>query len=121
MSATSIAAFDDAFIAKVYGFENNIDYYRRTSCYYYLPGVAVPLLIVNAEDDPFFDPEFYPIEESVDGGSEAPIKMERTKRGGHLGFMFHQLSEDEKKSDRTSSWMPTELARFISHVHNYEK
>jgi predicted alpha/beta-fold hydrolase len=56
MSATSIAEFDDAFIAKVYGFEDNLDYYRRCSCYYYLPGVAVPLFIINAEDDPFFDP-----------------------------------------------------------------
>jgi predicted alpha/beta-fold hydrolase len=56
MSATSIAEFDDAFIAKVYGFEDNLDYYRRSSCCYYLPGVAVPLLIVNAGDDPFFDP-----------------------------------------------------------------
>jgi len=120
MSATSIAEFDDAFIAKVYGFEDNIDYYRSNSCYYFLPGVAVPLYIINAEDDPFFDPDFYPIEESVDGGGMAPIKMERTKHGGHLGFIFHQRSETEKKSERSSSWMPTELARFISHVHNYD-
>lgn len=121
MSATSIAEFENAFIAKVYGFEDNIDYYRSTSCYYYLPGVAVPLLIINAGDDPFFDPDFYPIEESVDGGSMAPIKMERTERGGHLGFLFHQLSDSEKKEERPkASWMPTELARFITHVHNYE-
>ena len=119
MSATTIAEFDNYFIAKVYGFKDNIDYYRSTSCYYFLPGAAVPLLIVNAEDDPFFDPDFYPIEESVDGGSNAPIKMERTKQGGHLGYMFHQLSDTEKNSERSTSWMPTELARFISHVHNY--
>ena len=56
MSATSIAQFDDAFIAKVYGFQDNLDYYRRSSCCYFLPGVAVPLLIINAGDDPFFDP-----------------------------------------------------------------
>ena len=83
--------------------------------------MAVPLLIINAGDDPFFDPNFYPIEESVDGGGDAPIKMERTKNGGHLGFMFHRLSEDEKKRQKpASSWMSMELARFIDHVHSYE-
>lgn len=50
----------------------------------------------------------------------APIKMERQKHGGHLGFMFHQLDHDEEKCDRPTSWMPLELARFVSHVHDYK-
>jgi hypothetical protein len=63
--------------------------------------------------------EFYPVEASVDGGNDvAPIKMVRTKHGGHLGFMFHQLSETEKALERPASWMPLELARFVSHVHD---
>jgi len=122
MGATTIAEFENAFIARVYGFEDNIDYYRSTSCYYFLKGVAVPLYILNAGDDPFFDPDFFPIEESVDGRSMAPIKMKRTKEGGHLGFMFHQLSDLERKEmgdQNQASWMPMELARFIRHVHNY--
>ena len=100
----------------MYGFQDNIDYYRCCSCYYYLPGVAIPLYIINAGDDPFFDPEFFPIEESVDGGALAPIKMVRTKHGGHLGFMFHQLEEKDKNCDMVASWMPLELSRFIKHV-----
>jgi len=47
--------------------------------------------------------------------------MERSKYGGHIGFMFHQSSERPKKGDRTVSWMPLELTRFLSHVHNYGK
>lgn len=77
--------------------------------------MAVPLYIINAEDDPFFDPSFFPVEESVDGGSLAPIKMVRTEHGGHLGFMFHQL-EDENRHNMNASWMPLELSRFIKHV-----
>jgi predicted alpha/beta-fold hydrolase len=61
--------------------------------------------------------EFYPVEASVDGGNVAPIKMVRTKHGGHLGFMFHQLSETEMMVKRPASWMPLELARFVRHVH----
>jgi predicted alpha/beta-fold hydrolase len=55
MEATTIAEFNDVAIAKIYGFKDKIDYYRNTSCYYYLPGVAVPLFILNTADDPFFD------------------------------------------------------------------
>ena len=78
--------------------------------------MAVPLYIINAGDDPFFDPNFFPTEESVDGGALAPIKMVRTEHGGHLGFMFHQLEEDENKYNMNASWMPLELSRFIEHV-----
>jgi len=116
MAATTVAEVENAFIAPIYGFRDNIDYYRCTSCYYYLPGVAVPLYIINAQDDPFFDPEFYPIEETVDGGSLAPVKLLRTKHGGHLGYLFHQLEENETSQDKEASWMPLELARFIRHV-----
>ena len=120
MKATAIADFDDSFIAPVYGFESNIDYYRQSSCVYFLDSIAVPTFIINAGDDPFFDPTFHPIDKSVDGGGKAPIKMVRTKFGGHLGYLFHRLSDAEKKEKRTSSWMPTELARFVSHIHNYD-
>ena len=116
MEATTIAEIDNSFIAPVYGYRNNVDYYRCTSCYYFLQGVAVPLYIVNAFDDPFFDSEFYPIEETVDGGSLAPVKFVRTEYGGHLGFIFHQLEEDETSQGKVASWMPLELARFIRHV-----
>lgn len=116
MAATTVADFESAFIAPVYGFSDNIDYYRCTSCYYFMPGVAVPLYIINAADDPFFDPEYSPIEETVDGGALAPIKLLRTKHGGHLGFMFHQMNENESGQNKAASWMPLELSRFIRHV-----
>ena len=63
--------------------------------------------------------DFFPIEESVDGGSLAPVKMERVKYGGHIGFMFHQSRERPKYGNRPVSWMPLELTRFLSHVHSY--
>lgn len=116
MAATTIAEMESAFIAPIYGYRDNVDYYRVESCYYYLPGVAVPLYIINAGDDPFFCPEFYPMEATVDGGSLAPVKLMKTKHGGHLGFIFHQLDENETREGKVASWMPLELARFIRHV-----
>lgn len=116
MAATTIGELESAYLAPIYGYRDNIDYYRCESCYYYLPGVAVPLYIINAGDDPFFCPDFYPMEETVDGGSLAPVKLVKTKHGGHLGFIFHQLDENETSKGKVASWMPLELARFIRHV-----
>jgi predicted alpha/beta-fold hydrolase len=113
----SMADFDDAYIAPIYGFESNIDYYRKTSCIYYLDSICVPTYIVNAADDPFFDPEVWPIEKSAAGGGQAPLNLHRTKHGGHLGFLFHTPALHSNNDDVVSSWMPHQLSRFLQHVH----
>jgi len=42
---------------------------------------------------PFFDPVPWPLEKSVDHGGSVPLKMVRTKYGGHLGYFLHQVEE----------------------------
>jgi uncharacterized protein len=122
-SATTISALESALIAPVFGFRDNVDYYRKTNCVNFLDNIAIPTLIMNAGDDPFFDPSFFPWEKSCESSSRRddhnPIKMVRTEHGGHLGFMFHQISKEENElqsSDVEVSFMPGELARFVSHV-----
>ena len=136
MLANSIAEFETEYISPVYGYENNVDYYRKTSCQYFLESIAVPTLILNAADDPFFDPACFPVKKGREAGGPAPIKFVRTEHGGHLGYMFHQPVVDGKSLppqrrprqkvtgdsansnsiERQTSWMPSELARFIDHV-----
>jgi len=125
MKAKTIAEFENAFIAKVYGFTDNVDYYQQTSCIYFLDGIAVPTLVLNAADDPFFDPDFFPWEKGCDfrgGDGTLPIKLVQTENGGHLGYMFHQPDGGDVVGSvgMKSSWMPTELARFVRHIHDCE-
>ena len=124
MAASSIAEFETEYIGPVYGFEDNVDYYRKTSCQYFLESIAVPTLILNAADDPFFDPVCFPVEQGREAGGPAPIKFVRTEHGGHLGYMFHQAAAQgdggsSKSTERQTSWMPSELARFFDHVDSY--
>jgi uncharacterized protein len=120
MAATTITDFDDAFIAPLYGFTDCWDYYRQTSSLYYLPTIAVPTLIINARDDPFFDPAVWPAS-SDDGrdNDEATIgrhvRMERMEHGGHLGFYFHQRPDHSQPVPGTS-WAPNEMRLFFQHV-----
>ncbi|KAG7352703.1 alpha/beta fold family hydrolase [Nitzschia inconspicua] len=120
--ASEISALESAFISPLFGFRDNVDYYRKTNCIDFLDNIEVPTLILNAADDPFFDPSFFPWEKGCDSpiGQKnlSPIKLVRTKHGGHLGFMFHQRSKEDRylQAKEGVSFMPSELARFVTHV-----
>lgn len=117
MAATTNYEWEDAVIAPIYGFDDYLDYYRETSSIRFLDYISVPTLVVSAEDDPLFDPLVYPLDKSVEGGGSAPLKMVRTKHGGHLGYIFHESEQTD--GERVGSWMPSELARFVQHVHEH--
>jgi predicted alpha/beta-fold hydrolase len=114
-----ISEFDDAFIAPLFGFESNTDYYRKTSCSNYLDDIRVPTLCLNSADDPFFDPAVFPWDHSCDTivgrARQSPIKLVRTEHGGHLGYLFH-VKKDDGRDPEEVSFMPSELARFVQHV-----
>jgi len=129
MNADSIIEFDDAFIAPIYGFDSCWDYYDKTSSIHVLSDISVPTLILNAQDDPFMDPDVWPIEKSCEFGGPAPLKMVRTRHGGHLGFCFHQVDEDDERlrptkgngnvqSSLQPTWCSWEAARFLKHVED---
>lgn len=59
-NATSIGEFDDAYIAAIYGFKDKYDYYDKNICISFLKSIRVPTLMINARDDPFFDPSALP-------------------------------------------------------------
>ena len=48
MEAMTIQEIDTAFVAPIFGFEGNIDYYRRSSSKSYLEKIAVPTYISPA-------------------------------------------------------------------------
>jgi len=119
-STTEISGFENAVIAPIFGFDDNIDYYRKNNCLIFLDAICVPTFVLNAADDPFFDPAFFPWEKGCDSlegqNTQSPIKLKRTDHGGHLGYMFHQISDSDKDNNQDVSFMPFELSRFINHV-----
>jgi predicted alpha/beta-fold hydrolase len=139
MAAETITEFDDAFIAPVYGFDSASDYYAKTSSIHFLDALAVPTMILNAEDDPFLDAAVWPVHKSREHGGKAPLKMVRTAHGGHLGFCWHRVDEtdadaemllqhikdsDDNMSQRQRqppppSWASAEQARFLAHVESH--
>jgi hypothetical protein len=75
--------FDDAYTAPLNGFADAADYYARNGAARVLEGVGLPLLVLNAADDPFLGPECYPRALARDS---AVLHLETPATGGHVGF-----------------------------------
>ena len=117
VQANTITDFDEAFIAPVYGFHNATDYYEQTSSIHQLHRIVVPTLILNAADDPFLDPDVWPVERCCTVHHTSPIRLVRTQHGGHLGFCFHQVDGLRRVSlQQSPSWASMEAASFVGHV-----
>lgn len=82
--ATSIREFDDRVTAPLNGFRDAADYYAECSSRSFLPGIAVPTLLVHATDDPFLPASSIPRSE-VEGNRLLELLLE--PRGGHVGFL----------------------------------
>lgn len=75
--------YDDRVVAKLHGFQDVYDYYRRSSSRQYLQAIEVPTLVIQAKDDPFMTLEVLP---GLNEVSES-IQLEFTSCGGHVGFV----------------------------------
>ena len=76
--------FDDRFTAPIHGFRDAADYWKRNSSRQFLPKIAIPTLLVSAENDPFLGLGCYPYEEAAASGV---FHFEAPEEGGHVGFL----------------------------------
>ena len=76
--------FDDRITAPLHGFAGADDYYARSSCGRFIPGIDVPTLVIHARDDPFVPADAIPEAALGDNPSIMPVI---TDHGGHVGFV----------------------------------
>ncbi len=81
-ASRTLYAFDDAFTAPVHGFAGVLDYWQRASAGPLLRDVALPMLILNAANDPFVPGTSLP----APGAVSALVTRDVPAGGGHVGF-----------------------------------
>jgi uncharacterized protein len=81
--------FDEYFTAPLHGFKGAKDYYAKSSSKRFLPDIKIPVLIVNAKNDPFLSPECFPYDEAERNPN---IFLETPSTGGHVGFFEAKLN-----------------------------
>jgi predicted alpha/beta-fold hydrolase len=79
----SILEFDDRYTAPLHGFHGAMDYYKKCSSIHFIESISIPVLIVNAQNDPFLSELCYPIAQCK---SHRFTKFENPRHGGHVGF-----------------------------------
>jgi predicted alpha/beta-fold hydrolase len=74
--------WDERMVSPYHGFAGADDYYRQTSAAYALPELAIPALVVAAENDPIVGAST--IQPSLDGNLPG-VEVHWLGRGGHVG------------------------------------
>ncbi len=77
----NLAQFDDVFTAPVHGYTDAADYYARASAKPKLKDIALPTLLLNAQNDPFV-----PRDVIAKLTVSAAVRVEQPAHGGHVGF-----------------------------------
>jgi uncharacterized protein len=96
--------FDDAVTAVLHGFAGTTDYWERASSKPWLPGVAVPTLVLNARNDPFVPEESLPGPDAV----SPCVRLDQPAGGGHAGFLSGPFPGHLE-------WLPRRLLDFFVH------
>ncbi len=81
--------FDEFFSAPVNNYHDATDFYTQASAVNFMPGITVPTLLLNAQNDPLLSPECSP---GWLAQTHPCIFLETPRTGGHVGF---QLAGDE--------------------------
>jgi len=92
--------FDDRFTAPMFGFASADDYYRRSSSLPLLAQISLPVLMLNAQDDPFLPDACYPF----DLARNSPhLHLDAPLYGGHCAFL--QRKSVTWSEERTLAWL----------------
>jgi uncharacterized protein len=94
--------FDEAFSAALGGYRDADDFYEQASAVHFMPTIQIPILLVNAQNDPILTPECTPVELAL---RYPNLFLEIPRTGGHVGFM---VAGDE------FSWAERRALEFVS-------
>ena len=94
--------FDGAYTAPLHGFASADEYWALASCRPTLARIRVPVLLVNALDDPFLPPACYPREEAAASQS---FFLETPNHGGHVGFISFRADGEYWSERRTAEFL----------------
>ncbi len=76
--------FDNRYTAPLHGFADAEDYWHRCSSKQFIKDIHIPILLVNALDDPFLAPECFPFAAAA---ANPQVTLETPQHGGHVGFV----------------------------------
>uniref|UniRef100_A0A8C5HH38 Phospholipase ABHD3 n=1 Tax=Gouania willdenowi TaxID=441366 RepID=A0A8C5HH38_GOUWI len=96
----TIKEFDERFTSLMFGYKSCTDYYRDASPDKKLPDTVVPILCLNAADDPFSPQNAFPVSIVQ---SLPNVALLLTAHGGHIAFLQGLFPRGESYMERLFS------------------
>jgi predicted alpha/beta-fold hydrolase len=82
LAAQDLYEFDNIFTAPLHGFKDTPDYWTQASAKPHLSRIAVPALLLNAQNDPFIPAHSLPTPADI----SPHVQLWQPRHGGHVGF-----------------------------------
>ncbi|XP_075431295.1 monoacylglycerol lipase ABHD2 [Ascaphus truei] len=114
-TATSLMQIDDTVMRKFHGYQSLQEYYEAESCIRYLHNIRVPLILVNAVDDPLVHDSLLSIPKTLAGNKEN-VMVVLPLHGGHLGFFEGAVLFPEPLT-----WMDKLLVQYSNAICQWER
>lgn len=108
-SCTDFYVYDTEVTARLHGFEDAWDYWKRVGCGQFLAEIRVPTLLLTSRDDPFNPAHTIPAEVA---DASHYLHPQWTDGGGHVGFVGGSLPWQPEY------WMEDHLRRFFTAYEN---
>ncbi|KAM6203199.1 monoacylglycerol lipase ABHD2 [Rhynchocyon petersi] len=114
-TATSLMQIDDNVMRKFHGYNSLKEYYEEESCMRYLHRIYVPLMLVNAADDPLVHESLLTIPKSLSEKREN-VMFVLPLHGGHLGFFEGSVLFPEPLT-----WMDKLVVEYANAICHWER
>jgi len=85
LSAATLPEFDEAYTRRIHGYDGINEMYRQNSCSMYMENISVPMVFINAQDDPIIPESLLAWPKSFAERHDKAVFILAT-HGGHLGF-----------------------------------
>jgi len=96
--------FDNIYTGPLHGFAGAEDYYAKSSSMFFVKGITIPTLIVNAINDPLVPHQSLPIDVIANLSN---VWLELIQEGGHCGF------KPQKPSQKGVYWSEQRALAFL--------
>jgi len=127
-AAATLQDLDNAYTKKLYGYKTIKEMYRNWSCDNYWENITVPIVFINATDDPIVPPKLvekaraFVLQENIkktkDMGNVETVTKDRMlieqKYGGHLGF-----HEGGFLNPNTLTWLDRTVVNLANSLSTY--